>query len=221
MKRRSPILDAALIAAALALSGCSSESNTGWDQLYDAANAMLSGDGGAITLKQAASVPYASMGVRVGDRAEEMVVLASETQGGRLWTSAAHIALLTRGGRIVRTSGFARNLSAVSGDDPLPAFADANAAARAIKRQVDFWDLNLFAVTLDCRIESKGNDPVTILGAEIKTHRVEESCTSERPDWSFTDIFWMDNSGLVWKSVQYIHPGLDPIETEILRPPAG
>jgi len=220
MKTRSPILEAALFCALL-VSGCSSGSGTGWEDVYDAAKLAFSGDGGTVTLKQAASVPYASMGVRVGDGPQAMVVLASSDQAGRLWTSAAHVAIQTRGGRIVRTSGFAHNLSAVSGDDPLPAFADADAGPRDLTRQVDFWDMNLFAVTLHCHIESKGADPVAILGTTIKTHRIEERCESETPDWSFTNMFWMDGSGLVWKSRQYIHPGLDPLETEILRPPEG
>ncbi|HUJ03863.1 MAG TPA: YjbF family lipoprotein [Rhizomicrobium sp.] len=193
----------------------------GWSELYGAAGQMFSGGEGGVTLKEAAAVPYASMGVRVGDGPEAMVVLASDSDGQRLWTSAAHIALLTHGGRIVRSSGFAHNLSAVTGTDPLPAFADPDAGPREVTRQVDFWDMNLFAVTLSCRIESKGDDPVTILGATINTHRVEESCTATRPDWSFTDTFWMDKSGLVWKSVQHINPALDPVETEILRPPSG
>jgi hypothetical protein len=220
MKMRSPIREAVL-AGALLLAGCSSDGDTSWQDIYGAAKLAFSGDGGAITLKQAASVPYASMGVRMGDGPEQMVVLASDAQSGQLWTSAAHIAVETRGGRIVRTSGFAHNLSAVAGDDPLAAFADPAAPARDTVRQIDFQDMNLFAVTLHCHIESEGSDPVTILGARIKTLRIEETCHSEKPDWSFTNVFWMDTSGLVWKSVQHIHPDLDPLETEILRPPGG
>jgi len=216
---KSPLREAALIGALL-LAGCSSENDTGWQQIYEAGQMMFAGDAGTITLKQAASVPYASMGVRVGGGPEQMVVLASGGGAGQLWTSAAHIAIETRGGRIIRTSGFEYNLSAVAGGDPLAAFADPNAPAREDTRQADFRDMNLFAVTLHCHIESKGADPVTILGAVIKTHRIEEICKSEKPDWSFTNIFWMDASGLVWKSVQHIHPDLDPLTTEILRPPA-
>ncbi len=219
MPMPSPIREAALIACALMLTACSSDSNTDWSQLYQAAKLTFASDAGTVTLKDAASVPYASLGVRVGDGGETMVVLASDMQSGQLWTSSARAALLTRGGRIVRTSGFAHNLSAFAGDDPLPAFRDPAAAPVETTRQVDFWDMNLFSVTLHCRIASRGEDKVTILGSAIATHRVEESCTSDRPDWSFTNIFWMDRSGLVWKSVQYIHPDFDPLETEILRPP--
>jgi hypothetical protein len=221
MKISSPIRSAALALAALALSACSSEGNMGWRQIYDAAKMSLGGDAGAVTLEQASAISYASIGVRIGDGPEQMLVLAADMQGGRLWTSSAHIALSTRGGRIVRSSGLPHNLSGSEGGDALAGFADANARPREIVRQVDLQDLNLFSVALQCHIESKGADPVTILGAKIETHRVEETCRSERPDWSFTDIFWMDDSGFVWKSVQHVHPDLDAVTIEVLRPPAG
>lgn len=221
MKTLSPIRSAAMAAAVLTLSACSSEGNVGWRQIYDAAKMGFSADAGGITLQQASAIPYASIAVRVGDGPEQMLVLAADMQSGRLWTSSAHIALSTRGGRIVRTSGFAHNLSGSVGGEALSDFADPDAHPRDIPRQVDLRDLNLFSVVLQCRIQSRGRDPVTILGAQIKTHRVEETCRSERPDWSFTDIFWMDDSGFVWKSVQHVHPDLDPVEIEILRPPAG
>lgn len=221
MKISSPIREAALLAAALALSGCSSEGGTGWQQFYDAAKMSFSSSGNSVTLDQAASIPYASIGVRVGDGPEQILVLAADMQGGRLWTSSAHIALSTRGGRIVRSSGLEHNLSGSAGGAELADFADPDAAPREITRLVDLHDLNLFSVTLKCRIEPRGSDPVTILGSEIKTHRVEETCMAERPDWSFTDMFWMDDSGFVWKSVQHIHPDFDAVTIEILRPPAG
>lgn len=219
MNPLSPIRNAAL-ATALMLAGCSSEGSTGWQQIYEAAKLSFNSDAGAITLQQASAIPYASIGVRVGDGPEQILVLAADMQGDRLWTSSAHIALSTRNGRIVRTSGLPHNLSGSVGGDALSGFADPGARPRDITRQVDLRDLNLFAVTLRCHIETRGEDPVTILGAQIKTHRVEETCRSEQPDWSFTDSFWMDGSGFVWKSVQHVHPDFDPIEIEILRPPA-
>lgn len=219
MMTLSPIRKAALLAAALALSGCSSESGTGWQQIYDAAKMSFSGSQDSVTLEQAAAIPYASIGVRVGDGQELILVLAADMQESKLWTSAARIAISTRGGRIERSSGLPHNLSGSSGGGALSDFADPNARSRDVTRQMDFRDLNLFSLTVKCHIEPRGADPVTILGTQIKTHRVEETCRSEQPDWSFTDIFWMDDSGLVWKSVQHIHPDFDPVTLEILRPP--
>ncbi len=59
-----------------------------------------------------------------------------------------------------------------------------------------------------------------ILGQAIATNRVDESCRSEKPDWSFVDSFWVDtDNGLVWRSSQHINPKGGTIEIEIFRPP--
>ena len=39
-------------------------------------------------------------------------------------------------------------------------------------------------------------------------------------DPEFTDTFWVGASGLVWKSIQHIHPNFDPLDLEVLRPPS-
>ncbi|MGH6870082.1 MAG: YjbF family lipoprotein [Rhizomicrobium sp.] len=208
--------------AALALAGCgSADSNVGWDQVYD----MFSGGFGgssSVTLEQAASVPYATLGVRVGDGPEAMVVLAGQAGGDLLWTSRARIAVTTRHGRIVKTSGLPRNIDSLyfPAGDPI---LDAARGGPPIEstRMADFWDLNRYSVPLRCVAVSRGTDPVTILGKTIATTRVDETCEGSTMDWSFTDSFWVGSNGLVWKSIQHYHPDYDPLELEILRPPAG
>lgn len=174
-----------------------------------------------IALKQAASVPYATLGVRVGDGPQMMIVLAADETGDKLWTSKARLAITTRNGRVLRTAGLLRNVDAVSfpGGDPVLAAA-VGAAPIETTRFVDFWDLNRFSVPLHCVAVSRGADPVTILGKSIATIRVEESCESSAMNWTFTDSFWVGTSGMVWKSIQHTHPDFDPLELEVFRPPA-
>jgi hypothetical protein len=121
----------------------------------------------------------------------------------------------------VRTAGLPRNLDAVSfpAGDPVLDVA-RGAAQRQSIRYSDFWDLNRYSVPLHCLTASRGTDQVVILGKSIAVTRVEETCESATMDWSFTDTFWVGASGLVWKSIQHYHPNYDPLELEILRPPA-
>ncbi len=50
--------------------------------------------------------------------------------------------------------------------------------------------------------------------------RVDESCRSRKPEWSFTDNYWVDlDNGRVWRARQHVHPKGGIIETEIFRPP--
>lgn len=225
MIAKKPLKTLRPLVAALALgalAGCSSDSGSGWPQLMELAKASFAQSDG-VSLQQAASVPYASIGVRVGDGQQIMLLLAADTGHTQLWTSKAGIAISTRGGRIIETAGLPKNLSATvfAGlSDPLPALL-RQAVVRPVSeaRDADFGDLSEYSVPIRCRLEGGEDARVIILGHAIATRRFEEHCESSALDWSFTNLFWADRSGLVWKSIQYIHPHSDPVEIEVLRPP--
>jgi len=213
--RAAPILGAFLL-----LGGCDATLGGG-----DAASIgamiknMWSGSANKVALEEAAAVPYASMGVRLGDGPETMLILAGDTGGQRLWTSAVGIAITTSDdGRIVRTAGFAHNLEGYArGRDSL-----GEGGVRSLRWQADFPDLKLYSVSIACRDRPAGDETIIILGKDIHTRRIDESCSTEGSglDWSFKNRYWLDpSSGLVWRSIQHVHPRLDAIETETLRPP--
>jgi len=179
---------------------------------------MWTGNNKKVTLEEAAAVPYASMGIRVGNSTETMIILASDTGGPLLWTAGAGIAITTRDGRIVRTAGLSHNLG---GYEPGSVSLGAD-GVRSTRWQADFPDLKLYSVAIACRSRPAVDETIIILGKDIQTRRINESCSTEGSglDWSFDNTYWLDpSSGLVWRSIQHVHPLLDAIETEILRPP--
>lgn len=190
--------------------------------LFDAVRARVTGDSSQVTLQQASAVPYASLGVRIGGGSEFLIVLATDTPHSRLWAAGRSIALQTDGGRIVRTSGLAHNLSGVNGDVGVPIPPLDALKQRGDKRTLlyDFADLNAYSVKVTCRTSRLGHENIRILGKTIPTQRIEESCHADALRWSFVNTYWAgEKSGMVWKSIQYIHPRLGPVATEILRPP--
>jgi Group 4 capsule polysaccharide lipoprotein gfcB, YjbF len=213
---RSAMRAAALVAA-LALSGCSSEGSGDWGAMFKLVRQSWERRDGAVKLDEAATIPYATLGLRVGDEAERIVVLGTDANGERLWTSSAKIALTTRDGRIVATSGLDRNLSAYTSDT---AFKGEWKAARHLSWMADFADLGLYSVQIDCDDSPVGPEKISVLGQDIDTVRVDETCRSKQLDWSFTNVYWVSQtSNRVWRSDQYIHPKLDRVEIELLRPP--
>jgi hypothetical protein len=221
---RNRVARALIPALALALAGCGSQTGgmADWGQVVGIVSDQF-GPSPSITLQQAAAVPFASLGVRIGDESQRMVVLAANTGGDLLWTSVAKLAITTRGGRIVRTAGLPLNVDTVrfqDATDPLLAAAQGGPPRQSL-RFADYWDLNIYSVPIRCVTASRGPDSVVILGRSISVTKVEESCEGSTLDWTFTDTFWVSSGGLVWKSIQHIHPNGDPIETELLRPPAG
>ncbi len=223
LTRSLPLERATLVLVCLGLfglSGCSDLTIGGGDvgQLYQMTSAMWSGEKHSITLAQAAAVPYASMGVRLDDGPQMMIVLAGG-EGERIWTSAVHITLATRNGRIVRTAGLDHNLS---GYQIVRSSVESD-GTRTFEWLADFADLGRYSVPILCRDRNAGDQTITILGNLIHTRRINETCASQEEslDWSFHNTYWLDpKTHLTWRSVQHVHPDLKPIETEILRPPS-
>jgi len=206
---------------------CSSTSsgNTTYAQFYQLMRQSLSASFGKIrvTRDQAASVSYASMGYSLDGGNQAMLILATESGGELLWTSSAHVVIVTRDGRIVRTLGLGHDLSGLTArnNTTAPSLTAAIKAPFTTTRLEDFPELSLYGVQVSCRARMMGRQNISILGQAIPTVRVDESCHSSQPDWSFTDNFWVDgDSGLVWRSRQHVHPQGGTVETEILRPPS-
>ena len=211
------------LAALLLLGACSSSGTSGYSQYYQVLRDSVAasfGDG-RITKDQAAAIPYATMGYRLNGGNEQLVVLATDANGEQLWTSAAHIVIVTRGGRITRTVGLEHDISRMvpKVGDKLPAIAAALKGDLRYTRLQDFP--SAYDVTLACTLSHKGAQTVTILGRAIATARIDESCQSANPKWSFVNNYWIDpETGLCWRSRQHIGPQGDVIDAEILRPPS-
>lgn len=226
--RRSRAVRSAALTFSLTvtLAACSSSSsgNTNYTQFYQLMRQSLSASFGKVrvTRDQAAAVSYASMGYSLDGGNQAMLILATDSGGELLWTSSAHVVIVTRNGRIVRTLGLDHDLSGVAARNNMPAPPPAAAiqAAFVSTRLEDFPELGLYGVEVTCRAHMVGRQSIKILRQAVAAVRVDESCRSSRPDWSFTDNFWVDgDSGLVWRSRQHVHPQGGTVETEIFRPP--
>ena len=214
----------AAFALSLFVGGCSSTGDSDYSQFYQALRQSIGagfGDG-RVTKDQAAAIPYASLGYRVNDGSEQLLVLATDSNGEQLWTSAAHIVIATRGGRIVRTVGLPANVAAVTpaGAQTIPLLTTALSGPVSYSKLADLPDSRIYGAALACRLMYRGKQTIVILGRGISTVKIDESCASSALNWSFTDSYWLDaDTGLAWKSIQHISPVQGKIETTILRPP--
>ena len=100
--------------AAVGLASCSSDSTSDWSMLFEAAKSYWKGPA-SISVEQAATIPYATIGIRLDDGPQGLLVLATDVSGDRFWTSGQHIALRTRAGRIVQSVGLGHDLYRVHG----------------------------------------------------------------------------------------------------------
>jgi hypothetical protein len=210
-----------LMAALLLLSGCGSTGSSDYSLYYQALKQSFGGDA-HVTKEQAAAIPYASIGYRLNDGPEQLLVLATDSGGEQLWTSGAHIVIVTRNGRVVRTVGFAQDVSAVTPQQGQEFSGPAEARGRNLTnvRLEDFASIPAYGVAIKCTAQPKGRETIIILGRGITTRKVDEVCRSDALDWSFTDSYWIDPaSTLVWRSIQHVGPMNEIVEIETLRPP--
>ena len=143
-----PVIQALVtLVMALLAASCSSSSsgNTNYSQFYELLRQSLSASFGNIrvTRDQAASVSYASMGYRLDGGNQAMLILATDSGGELLWTSGAHVVIVTRGGRIVRTLGLDHDLSGLTTPNnapPVPLLSAVRAPFTST-RLVDFPEL--------------------------------------------------------------------------------
>jgi hypothetical protein len=215
--RHKLIRAATAFAAAGLLGACNGLSREDLNSIYELGKGMVS-RGRSVTLQEAAAVPYATIGVRMGGSSETMLVLASDSNGLLLWTSSLHIAITTRNGRIVETTGLRYNIRMQETQSGAP----GEDGGRTIRRQADLPELGLYSVAITCRSRSLGEETITILGKDIRTQRTEEKCEADTPrfNWSFRNVYWTDpEDGFVWRSIQHVNPELDAVEIEVLRPP--
>jgi hypothetical protein len=214
-----------LIAALLLLSGCDSTGTSDYTLYYQALRQSFAGGFGGsphVTKDQAAAIPYASIGYRLNDGPEQLLVLATDSGAEQLWTSGAHVVIVTRGGRIVRTVGLAQDVSAVTPQKGQQIFGPAEARGKSLisVRLEDFPGIPTYGVAVKCTALPKGPETIVILGRGVTTRKVDESCRSDALDWTFTDSYWIDpQSALVWRSIQHVGPKGEKIEIETLRPP--
>ncbi|HEY4078173.1 MAG TPA: YjbF family lipoprotein, partial [Rhizomicrobium sp.] len=138
------------LAGLLLLGACNSSGTSGYAQYYQVLRDSVSasfGDG-RITKDQAAAIPYASMGYRLNGDNERLVVLATDTNREQLWTSAAHVVIVTRDGRITRTVGLEHDIVGVAPKvgEQLPEIAAALKGDLRYTRVQDFPSLPAYDV---------------------------------------------------------------------------
>jgi hypothetical protein len=206
------------------LTACSSDPDSDSAQLLQILGQSFHafGSGDSITREQAAAIPYASIGVRIGNSSQVLLVLETKAGGTTLWTSASRIALELQNGRITRTAGLEHNMSqsGPNGIDPLQSH-EFTPRAEPYTYVMDIPDRNTYQALVKYEMGEAGRDTLTIFGTALDVLHAREKGSCSLLDWEFENEYWLDpTSGLVWRSLQNIHPEMDVVEVAILRPPA-
>lgn len=211
---------------ATGLTGCASDPGSVFNLFSSTfTSKSRSADDYPLSSEQIRAIPYATLGVRVGSLPRAVVVLAT-VEGQRLqWVSADRSSFYTEGGRLVRSHGLERDLSATRwlapAGDPLAGFArGGELPPPGIYREIDLRHADEATVAVKSRFVAKGEETLLILGKQRLTRRIDEVAVMPSWRWETRNSFWVDpQDGRVWRSVQRFCPEMPPIEMVLLKPP--
>lgn len=178
---------------------------------------LVAGQEGELAYDPAAArqLPYATVEAYIGDAPAAMLVLGRLEGDKRHWISADRNVIVTRNGRVVKTVGLPQNLEKVilKNGDPLE-----QAVPRRGMRLLDLSPGQYFGVPVECEWQMEGPDATEIRGKVVQTQVWREDCVATTIDWSFSNRFWRDAGGFVWKSEQHYSPGAPLIHMAVLQP---
>lgn len=159
-----------------------------------------------------------------GDGPQVLLILGRSQNAEQHWIAGGDRAAITlKGGRIVKTYGFAENLKQTQSrqPDPVDRFLHRLDKPLSHVRYIDISEGNQFGVPVDSSFERVGEEQVRILEIDFDTILVRERNQARTIRWSFDNYYWVDPvDGYIWKSSQHISRQLPPINYEILKPPA-
>jgi len=178
---------------------------------------LFGGGDNGVTREKAASVPYASIGIRLGSSQEAMLLLATTSGDNLRWQAGTQYVINTRDGHVTLTAGFAHNLDGLQG--PIPDSASMPPERGGPYHYLfDMVDMGKYGVFAICTQHDAGAEQIEIIGVAHDTRHIVEDCKAKQLGWRFSNEYWRDAAtGYVWKSIQNFRPDMDALTLEILR----
>lgn len=186
-----------------------------------ARNAVVGNPDLPLQRKTIAKLPYASMTARVGKGPQALLILGRIHGRERHWLSTDRAAVVTLGGRVVRTFGFPESLreTRLGGEDPVDGHLHALTGPSPFTRYVDLAPERRYGVPIDSTFETIGPETIRIVELDFKVIKVRERNAARVIGWEFENLYWVDvGDGFVWRSRQHIARGFPALEYDILKP---
>jgi hypothetical protein len=139
-------------------------------------------------------------------------LLAGAQNGNRTtWLSANGPSVTTQNGVMVATRGFPRDLMAANVDGVMRALIAGGGTATRVHETLSDTD-QIVTQSFTCTVASQGRETIGILGRQITAERFGEACQSNM--LSFTNQYWIDNSGKMVRSLQAVAPDTGYIQLD-------
>lgn len=174
-----------------------------------------------ITREQVEGIPYASVGISIGDAQMALVLLAQYDHHDLVWVSSDKASFYTRYGRLVRTIGLPCELKSMrtpAGDPVAKGLHQLNSAGELYAFEMDMSPGNHQSVEVISSFRKVGEESITILEKDYPTIKVEEQLRVPAWGWQSKNIYWVDAAdGHVWRTRQTYCPTLPSVQIDVLK----
>ena len=166
-------------------------------------------------------IPYASSIVKIGNGPEGLMILESKEKEITTWVTADNIYLQLRKGKIIKTNGLSNNITNLTMPHFLSSSNFLNTSKELKYKFYYSYDVPFLAnLEVNAQYEIIGNEKIKLLGEERELTLVQEKIFSKAVAWKEVNKYWLDQSGYVWKSEQFISPRLPKITIEVTKKPS-
>lgn len=216
---------ALILFSCIYLTNCSSiQTNNiapGYIDTYKAIKQAVFGyeDNTSITRDLVNNIPYASMTLQIGKGPTGLMILESIKEDELTWISADPIYLVTQDGRIIKTEGLDNNLKDITYHEVK--FSEIlQGKLKESSVYYSYSNPQLNNLKLDVKYVVKQESKITILDKSYILTLVQEEVTQNDLGWEFTNSYWVDRNGFVWKSEQTFLPQLPKFILQITKKPS-
>jgi hypothetical protein len=205
-----------ILASSLPAAACSTSAP------FRSLETLILGNKPAFDASYSEQLPYASVTAYQKGSNQVALLILGKVEGEDLhWISSDRGVLVTRHGRLIRTVGFSENLMKTDfiGHD----FFDGRNPASTVNiltgtRIIDLSPGNRYGIKIEARIKIGLNEKIQIGNRIYDTIRVSEDCFASSLQWRYTNTYWQDSNGRIWRSLQYFAPEAQPLIIEITKP---
>lgn len=196
--------------------GCTQKFNDVSATVQDAYNNYIDVE---LTPDEIEAVPYASAYLKIGSQKQVFVVLAFAehnplTDKTQLkWVSADKAMIVTENGHIVKTIGLqTSNLAGIYGH--IPTYSNASTT---FSLSYDWSENDRYGFPASVLRTYEGKDTVNTPISSIQTDVYKETVSFTSLSESVDNLYWVNSSGQVIKTLQHLGPNMVPVELTILK----
>jgi len=163
---------------------------------------------------------YAFIRVRFGSSRSALLTLVREKNDVLEWISADGIKIFTFNGKIIKTLGLSNDIEILNYQN----HSIENVSQPKSSFIINFYEPILMEQTITSDYINKGLKEIKnpVEGRDKITVSIyEEKVYMESINWNRKNKYYINNNNKIEKTIQYIHPFLDPVTIEFIKKYSG